>query len=56
MRLYLKGEFDDDDQVLYARPPPDFPGGSKYRRFDERGVALVWLLKRPLIIRLKLRL
>ena len=45
---YLKGKF-EDGEVVYARPPPNFPdGGSRYRRFDERGVPLVWRLKVPL--------
>ena len=26
---YLKGKF-EDGEVVYARPPPDFPGGTRY--------------------------
>ena len=39
---YLKGKF-GEGEVVYARPPPDFPGGSKYRFYDDRGVPLVWV-------------
>ena len=44
---YLKGKF-EDGEVVYARPPPNFPGGTKYRIYDDRGVPLVWRLKVPL--------
>ena len=44
---YLKGKF-ENDEVVYARPPPNFPGGTVYRLFDEREVPLVWRLKVPL--------
>ena len=44
---YLKGKF-GEGEVVYARPPPDFPGGSKYRLYDDRGVPLIWRLKVPL--------
>jgi hypothetical protein len=44
---YLKGKF-EDGEVVYARPPPNFPGGTVYRLYDEREVPLVWRLKVPL--------
>ena len=44
---YLKGKF-EDGEVVYARPPPDFPGGHKYRHYTDAGVPLVWKLKVPL--------
>mmetsp|Transcript_39476 Transcript_39476/g.84137 ORF Transcript_39476/g.84137 Transcript_39476/m.84137 type:complete len:172 (-) Transcript_39476:164-679(-) len=44
---YLKGKFESDG-IVYARPPPNFPGGSHYRLFDERGVPMVWRLHTPL--------
>ena len=40
---YLKGKF-EDGEVVYARPPPNFPGGARFRHFDDRGVPLVWRL------------
>jgi hypothetical protein len=40
---FLKGKF-EDNEIVYARPPPNFPGGSQYRIFDDRGVPLVWRL------------
>ena len=43
----MKGKF-EDGEVVYARPPPNFPGGTKYRIYDDRGVPLVWRLKVPL--------
>ena len=44
---YLKRKF-EDGEVVYARPPPNFPDGTRYRIYDERGVPLVWRLKVPL--------
>ena len=44
---YLKGKF-ENEEVIYARPPPNFPGGTVYRLVDEREVPLVWRLKVPL--------
>ena len=44
---YLKGQF-EADEVVYARPPPDFPNGTRYRIFDDRGVPMVWRLRVPL--------
>jgi hypothetical protein len=44
---YLKGKF-ADNEVVYARPPADFPGGTRYRTFDDRGVPLIWRLRVPL--------
>jgi hypothetical protein len=47
---YLKGKF-EDNEIGYAQPPPNSPGGSQYRIFDDRGetgVPLVWRLKVPL--------
>jgi len=44
---YLKGKF-ENEEVVYARPPPNFPGGSVYRHFDDHEVPLVWRLKVPL--------
>ena len=44
---YLKGKF-ADNEIVYARPPADFPGGTRYRTFDDRGVPLVWRLRVPL--------
>ena len=44
---YLKGKF-ENGEVIYARPPPNFPGGTVYRLYDEREVPLVWRLKVPL--------
>ena len=37
-----------DNEIVYARPPPNFPGGRRFRNFDERGIPLVWRLKVPL--------
>jgi hypothetical protein len=44
---YLKGAF-EDEEIVYARPPPGFAAGSQYRRYDERAVPIVWKLKVPL--------
>eukprot|EP00966_Prymnesium_polylepis_P181530 4204858-Prymnesium_polylepis.2 len=30
----------EDNEIVYARPPPNFPGGSRYRMCDDRGVPL----------------
>jgi hypothetical protein len=38
---YLKGVF-EEGEIIYARPPPG------YRKYDTRGVAIVWRLKVPL--------
>jgi len=49
---YLKGDYGQcaefKDHAFYARPPPNFPVGTRYRKVDERGVPLVWRLKAPL--------
>ena len=44
---YLKGKF-EDDEIVHVRPPPNAPGQSNYRTFDERGVPIVLRLKVPL--------
>ena len=44
---YLKGKF-ADNEVVYARPPADFPNGTRYRHYDDRGIPLVWRLLTPL--------
>ena len=44
---YLKGKF-ENDEVVYARPPPDFPGGTRFRHFTVDGTPNVWRLKVPL--------
>ena len=44
---YLKGKF-ENDEVVYARPPPDFPGGTRFRHFTVDGTPIVWRLKVPL--------
>mmetsp|Transcript_9335 Transcript_9335/g.20359 ORF Transcript_9335/g.20359 Transcript_9335/m.20359 type:complete len:110 (-) Transcript_9335:278-607(-) len=41
---HLKGTF-ENEEVVYARPPPNFPGGSVYHHFDDRGIPLVWRLR-----------
>ena len=44
---YLLGTFEAGETV-HVRPPPGGVGGSVYRKYDSRGVPIVWLLQVPL--------
>ena len=44
---YHKGEFPPDAPPCYARPPRHAVNGTRFQKYDKRGVAYVWRMKVP---------